>query len=517
MRLTALFLALVLCLSLSACGAPAAENSNTPGPSAAEPSAEVTASSEPSPEPSTEPSIEPSPEPPALIADTLDPADYAIKQDEYTIPCPNAFSNGIIADFAERKERGGLRVYMFKIAQNTELFFEYLDLLINEFGFVVTDSTQVDFEARTLKGNWAITLDSTRVSADKTVGGDLPLYTPSHVKLAVSGIYILMEASPVFMIRDTGHRWSGAQPDTRTVVTGERSHDAFYSQNGQIYNESDGLLSVPANVLTSYELKDGQDMYAGYEGMASIIIDNRERVTVPVKIELDEYSVDWDEKYPRYELRITDFLEDVYDEELEFCLPTYVREGQAFTYADFYSNSNSSRSNYYSFVTSFTFINDYGAEDGFGASVSGVRVLRWDKTGGTNSVLYIHLELMDEGTKVHDLEILVSAPVNDPEYLELTGGKESYTLAVGETMTLKMDGRYVFSPNYDTYEWIVAAGDAVEIVSAGGDTCVIRAVKPGVARVKCTRQYGTDEEDVLTGISRNDNHVETESYTITVE
>ena len=84
-------------------------------------------------------------------------------------------------------------------------------------------------------------------------------------------------------------------------------------------------------------------------------------------------------------------------------------------------------------------------------------------------------------------------------------------------MTLEMDGRYVFSPNYDTYDWVVAAGDAVEIVSTAGDSCVIRAVKPGVARVQCIRQYGTDESDVLTGISRNENHSESESYTITVE
>lgn len=505
MRLPALLLALVLCLSLCACGAPAAENSSTPGSATTEPSAEVT------------PSPEPSPEPAICIADTLDPAEYEIKWDEYTIPCPNAFSNGIIAGLAERKERGGLRVYMYSISQNTELFFEYLDLLINEFGFVVTDSTLVDFEARTLKGNWAITLDSTKVSTDKTVGGDLPLYTPSHVKLAVSGIYILMEASPAFMIRDMGHRWSGAEPDTNTVVTGTRSHDAFYSQGGQIYNESDGLLSVPANVLTAYEMKDGQDIYTGYEGTATVIIDGSEIVTVPAKIELDEYSAGWAETYPRYELRIEDFLPDIYDEELELCLPTYVHEGQAFTQADFYSNSNSSRSNYYSFGSSFTFINDYGVEDGFGSPPSGVRLLKWDKTGETNSVLYIHIVLMDEGAEVHDLEFLVSAPVNDPEYLELTGGNNRLTLAVGETITLEMDGRYVFSPNYDTYEWFIAAGDAVEIVSTAGDTCVIRAVSPGVARVQCLRQYGTDEADVLTGISRNENHSETESFIITVE
>lgn len=502
MRATAFLTALILCLTLAACGTPAADNSDPSAPAATEPSAEDVPSSKPSPEPAV------------LIADTLDPADYAIKQDEYTIPCLYAFSGGEIASYAERIKNGELRVSLY-IYQNTELFFEYLDLLINEFGFVVTDSTLVDFEAGTLSGNWAITLDSTRVRADKMVGGDLPLYTPAHIKF--SGMHGQMEVSPAFMIRDTGHRWSGAEPDTNAVVTGKRSHDAFYSQGGQIYNESDGLLSVPVNDLTAYEMKDGQDIYTGYEGMATVIIDGSEAVTVPARIELDEYSVGWTESYPRYELRIADLLPDIYDEELELRLPTYVREGQAFTLADFYSNSNSSRSNYYSFGSSFTFINDYGVEDGFGSPPGGVRVLKWDKTGETNSVLYIHLVLMDEGVQMRDLEILVSAPVNDPEYLELTGGKERYTLAVGETMTLEMDGRYVFSPNYDTYDWVVAAGNAVEIVSTAGDSCVIRAASPGVARVKCTRQYGTDEEDVLTGISRNDNHVETESYTITVE
>lgn len=497
MRLTALLLALVLCLSLCACGAPAAENSKDPATT--EPSAEVP----------------PSPEPAVLIADTLDPAEYEIKWDDYTIPCLYAFSSGEIGSCAERKEKGNLRILLSYVSLKPDLFFEYLDLLINEFGFVVTDSTLVDFEARTFSGNWAITLDSTKVRADKTVGGDLPLYTPSHIKF--SGMHGIMEVSPAFMMRDTGHRWSGAEPDTNTVVTGKRSHDAFYSQGGQIYNESDGLLSVPANNLTAYEMKDGQDKYTAYEGMATVITDGSEVVTIPAKIELDEYSADWAEKYPRYELRIEDFLPDIYDEQLEVCLPTYVHEGQVFTQADFYNNSNSSRSNYYSFGSSFTFINDFGVEDGFGSPPRGVRVFKWDKTGETNSVLYIHLVLMDEGAEVRDLEILVSAPVNDPEHLELTGGKERYTLAMGETMTLEMDGRYVFSPNYDTYDWVVAAGDAVEIVSTAGDSCVIRAVKSGVARVQCTRQYGTDEEDVLTGISRNENHSETESYTITVE
>lgn len=507
MRLTALLLTLVLCLSLCACGAgdtpPAAE---TPAPTASEPVQES-----PSTEPTLEPTPEPTPEPAVLIADTLDPADYAIKQDEYTIPCPAAF--GDFASIAERKENGELEVYLYSIYQNTEQFFEYLDLLINEFGFVVTDSTLVDFEARTLSGNWAITLDSTRVRADKTVGGDLPLYTPAHIKF--SGMHGTMEVSPAFTMRDTGHRWSGAEPDTNTVVTGTRSHDAFFSQGGQIYNDSDGLLSVPANVLTSYEMKDGQDNYTAWEGLATIIINGSEVVTVPARIELDDYIVGWD-PFPRYELRIADFLPDLYDEQLELCLPTHVRDGRVFTESDYSSNSNSSRSNYYSFRSFFTFLDDDGIERSLGTTWS-VRIFKWDKTGETNSVLYLHAEAANEVAGTYDLEILISAPVNDPEYLELTGGKERYTLAVGETMTLEMDGRYVFSPNYDTYDWSIAAGDAVEIVSTAGDSCVIRAVQPGVARVQCIRQYGTDEEDVLTGISRNDNHVETESFVITVE
>lgn len=505
MRLTALLLALVLCLSLCACGAgdtpPATE---TPTPTASE-------SVQESPPP--EPSPEPSPEPPVLIADTLDPAEYEVTWDKYTIPCLSAFSGGEIGSYAERRENGELSVMLSYVSLKMELFFEYLDLLINEFGFVVTDSTLVDFEARTFSGNWAITLDSTKVSADKTVGGDLPLYTPAHIKF--SGMHGTMEVSPAFTMRDTGHRWSGAEPDTRNEITGERSHDAFYAQSGQIRNESDGLLSVPANVLTSYEMKDGQDQYTAYEGMATVIIDDSEVVTVPARIEIDDYVVDWD-PFPRYELRIADFLPDLYDEQLELCLPTHVRDGRVFTESDYSSNSNSSRSNYYSFRSFFTFLDDDGIERSLGTTWS-VRIFKWDKTGETNSVLYLHAEAANEVAGTYDLEILVSAPVNDPEYLELAGGKERYTLAVGETMTLEMDGRYVFSPNYDTYDWSIAAGDAVEIVSTAGDSCVIRAVSPGTARVQCTREYGTDEEDVLTGISRNENHVETESFVITVE
>ena len=206
MRLSAFLLALVLCLSLCACGAPAAENPDGPASATTEPSAEVT------------PSPEPSPEPAICIADTLDPAEYEIKWDEYTIPCLRAFSGGEIGAYAERHESGELHARLPSVNQKQDLFFEYLDLLINEFGFVVTDSTLVDFEARTLSGNWAITLDSTRVSASKTVGGDLPLYTPAHIKF--SGMHGIMEVSPGFMMQDTGHRWSGAEPDTNTVVTG---------------------------------------------------------------------------------------------------------------------------------------------------------------------------------------------------------------------------------------------------------------------------------------------------------
>jgi len=382
---------------------------------------------------------------------------------------------------------------------------EYVRLLMNEFDFEIVGSTNFDINAEDVfngcfeKGSWEVvlglsTIDTgreTKGRIDNTISGDIRLHCDGKGKLT-------MVFTDLFHTEDFGYRPSNSVTDRFNEVCGQRVWDDYHLENGRYCNGSDGVLSVEA----------------GTNGEAVILI-NGEKVLYSTHAGVgNEVYVDY--ACDDYVIGIYDFLDGVEDECIILTVPKTLVGGEVYTLSDGLGKRGDSP---------IWMIYSPGTSESEGETVRSsdtpssraamnactARILQWDEV---ECVVYMSMDIVTE-LEPMTIEVLVAVPAYGSLWGDTFKEDEAITLKVGETLELEYDGPYVFSPNYETYEWKISSGQGASI-SGFSDTCKVTAVSQGQIVIKCVYSYGKDEPDVLTGILRNENHTKTKLYYIEI-
>lgn len=137
-----------------------------------------------------------------------------------------------------------------------------------------------------------------------------------------------------------------------------------------------------------------------------------------------------------------------------------------------------------------------------------VRVMYWEPNSA--AVLYIYARLTG---KPYEIEALVAPSLARSE--GFSGLADERQMTQGQTIELSPDRK--FMPNYELFTWeIVEGAGIVEISNTTSSSCTVKALRPGTAVVRVRYNYGIDEPDVLTGIPRSTDHTDTTEYRIYV-
>lgn len=467
-RLISFLLALVMCLSLCACGGSEGreETGGEEGGGA------------------------------VLISDALDPADC---EPERSI---KSFQD--IASFLGRRIDDWQETYReLKITEEDgTAIVDYVRLLMDEFDYEIVASSNFDLDAEDPfngalpTGTWEVLLGLSTVDTGRETKGRVNSDACGDIRLHCTskGVMTLV-FTDLFHTEDFGFRWSGSTGDRFNEVYGQRALDAYYLENGRYRNGSDGVLSVEA----------------GTHGEAMILI-NGEKVlyTTDAGVGVERYA-----GYPcdDYSIGIYDFLDGTVEERIEVAIHKGLTGGEVYTLSDALGWLCASP-----IYVEYCKLGDTGGISSLtrpsGRSAMNactVRVLQWDEV---ECVVYIAMDVVYE-LEPMTIEILAAMPAYGSLWGDSFKESEAITLKVGESLELNYDGPYVFMPNYETYEWRISSGQGVSIAGYG-DSCTVTAVSPGQIIIKCVYSYGKDEPDVLTGISRNENHTKTKLYYIIV-
>ena len=136
-----------------------------------------------------------------------------------------------------------------------------------------------------------------------------------------------------------------------------------------------------------------------------------------------------------------------------------------------------------------------------------VRALYLDRGG--DAVFYVYARF---DTAPYELELLAAAPVSR----ESPSEGERVQMRRGESQAISFNDRE-FLPAYETYSWEILSGDTlISLTNTSSQTCTVRALASGVARVQVTYTYGAHEPDVLTGIDRTVSKSKTSVYVIEI-
>jgi len=194
---------------------------------------------------------------------------------------------------------------------------------------------------------------------------------------------------------DLGLRTSqGAEVLSPWQISGDRAGDAYYLDKGTYYNSSDKKLSTASGKAAL--LIDGKSCTA----QAEFKTDTKDRITLSGYYRSDEITISLPEDWT--------VTGDVYGlDELRY-------------------GRKESRDGAYLRV-------DYGNGDQWADPLADpdqqvteatVRVLRWDKSGSGDTVLYFHMKAEIQG-KTYDIEGLAAAPWTDPDARPSGSGSSS--------------------------------------------------------------------------------------------
>lgn len=347
-------------------------------------------------------------------------------------------------------------------------------------------------------GRYAAALVSTRVDTERTVkayvdGEDI--YCDVYVNTSYPGI----QWGDEFDLGDMGLRSQLVENRRKnwSEVEGYYAADAFYRRGTEYANLSDSFLTTNP-------------------GGATLIINDTMRATGDASI---VHDIETHIKPDLAILKITGFEGD---KEIRISLPVNgtVADGDVFTLADFYHNGSAGDRT-----------NDLENGSGYGATVmylpygSGdyihrsagsmysftVRVIEWDESGESDSVIYFNIEVDDGNGAPYNVEGLAAAPIMPEEPVH----ENTAQMAVGTTMTLRFG--YDSGATVETYEWSLVTGTAVEFVGeTNGREVTIQAVTTGEVEVMCRYRYLVDSTDVLTGNPTRETKVKTERFWIEV-
>lgn len=470
-RLISFLLALVMCLSLCACGGSEGreETGGEEGGGA------------------------------VLISDALDPADCEPERSVKTFQDIASFFGRRIDEWQETYRKVNLS------ADDRSAVLEYIDLLINEFGYEIVGTSQFDYSADDpfcgyfTNGVWEVCLGLTTVDTGRELRGQ-KITEPCDIDLYYRRGALEVRFSDLFHTEDYGFRWSGSQGDRFNEVYGQRALDAYYLENGRYRNGSDGVLSVEAGTHgEAMILINGKEVL--YSTSSVLYAENYENYT----------SVNWPSD--DYEISILEFMKGVEGEYITITVPKTLMGGEVYTLSDGLAWLGDSPFSVAAAFDETGYALSYGIPKPRNATnACTLRVLRWDEE---ECVVYLSMDLIYE-LEPMIVEALVAVPAYGSLQEDTFKEEEAITLKAGETYDLKYIGPYVFMPNYETYEWKLVSGQGAAITGYG-DTCTVTAVSPGQIIIKCVYSYGEDEPDVLTGIMRNENHTRSKLYYINIE
>jgi len=431
--------------------------------------------------------------PPVLIAGELDLAECEPERSTKTFQDIASFFGRRIDEWQETYRKVNLS------ADDRSAVLEYIDLLINEFGYEIVATSQFDYSADDpfcgyfTNGVWEVCLGLTTVDTGRELRGQ-KITEPCDIDLYYRKGALEVRFSDLFHTEDYGFRWSGGEENRFNELYGQRVLDAYYLKNGRYCNGSDGALSVEA----------------GTYGEAMILINGKEVL----------YSTDagiYAESYTGYAcddymIKIQNFMDGVEKEYIEITVPKSLLGGEVYTLSDALAWMGDSPISIAAAFDDAGYALSYGIPKPRSATnACTLRVLQWDDA---ECVVYMSMDLVYELDPM-TVEVLAAVPAYGSLREENFKENEAVTLKVGESLELKYIGPYVFMPNYETYEWKLVSGQGAAITGYG-DTCTVTAVSPGQIVVKCVYSYGKDEPDVLTGIMRNENHTRAKLYYINV-
>ncbi len=465
-KIIAFMLSLVLCLSLCSCG-----NSGT----------------------NTGDSSEQESESPVLIADVLDPATCKPEKNIKTFQDIASFLGRRIDEWDEDYRRVEL------VEEDRTAVLEYINLLINEFDYEITETYKFEpnadnpFGKEFLDGYWEVYLSLSTVDTGRDETGYLT-DQPCDIVLCGKKDKLHVRFSDLFHTEDFGYRWSGSKGDRFKELYGQRVLDSYWLENGRYHNGSDGVLSVEA----------------GTDGEAMILINGKEvRYSTEAFIGHEVYV---DYTNDDYRIFVKDFLDGVEAEEIEITVPKTLLGGEVYTLSDGLApRGDSPIWAIYDPGEGKWSQSDKEPVPRSAINAFTIRVLKWDKV---ECVVYISMDIVTE-LEPMTIEILAAMPAYGSLHGDTFKEESAITLKVGETLELEYDAPYVFMPNYETYDWKVTSGQGAAI-SGYNDTCTVTAVSAGKVIIRCVYSYGEDEPDVLTGILRNENHTKTKLYYINI-
>lgn len=381
---------------------------------------------------------------------------------------------------------------------------EYVDLLIREFDYEIVGSYHFDpaaedpFGGNFLSGWWEICLGLTSVDTGREEHGR-QTDVPCDIDLYGKKGELHLRFTDLFHTEDYGYRPSTHTGDRFRELAGQRAAEGFLLEDGRYRNEGDGVLSVEA----------GTHDEEGY-GEAVILLNGEELLySSRAGMGMEVYS-----DYPRddYQLVIRDFLPNAADEYVRITLPTTLTGGEVFTLSDGLGKRGDSPV----WVVCApgdgdTMYSSAAPSARTGIDACTVRILQWD---GKECVVYVAVEGTYELDPIK-LEVLAAVPDYEIRSQDVFREGQAVELKVGDTLDLEYEGSRILHPNYETFEWRITSGQGAAI-DGSGDECTVTAVSPGEIIVKCVYSYGKDEPDVLTGALRNENHTRTKLYYIRV-
>lgn len=464
-KLTALLLAVLLCLSLCACG----EKTRA---ELAEPLSN------------------------GKIADELDPASIVTEIERKTIPDMGLFfGRRSSTDEAEEGSSVGYQDVVLKDASEVSILLEYFDLLQNEFGFEMVDSYHADwslvnpFDSYLMGGYWSVAFVSTRMDAglelESVFGNEVPC------DLAIYGDKgeVNLNYSSLFNIADTGHRHSGYEGDEINALYGERVLEAYQSKGGYYFNKGDKNLKVEAAVREGYEWGD----YEAYAGSAAVIVNGEEACIGTAEIGKTSSA-------HHYYFTVEDIVGGAEGQKIHLRLPAdAVVEGAVFRLCDFLSGHQREEEMELYVLRYTPSYADSDVEANYNTSLRAcmeactVRVLHWDPSGVEDCVIYISMKMVHDADPV-EVECLIAAPVNDEDLLEKEQKEK-------EAEAEKKTSSSWFSSSDSKYSPNVAEFAKLDCLTCGGDgdcnTCngygeVERYAGAGdTVTSKCSSCYGS--------------------------
>lgn len=426
----------------------------------------------------------------------LNPRDYAYEYNWKVIPDMGLFLGLRGEEAEEGSDSGGQTFYVNDEERDEALVLEYLELLTGpEFGFEIVAMQEFDPAAEGspfVKGfansYWAVGLASTKMDAGLTMScifGD----EPCDLYIYGAKGNVSLRYSSVFDVADTGHRYSGYEGDTLTALTGERVLDAYYRKGKKYYNKGDGDLWVKTGKAEEFEFSSNSEDYIAYTGKAGVIVNDGKLVQAKAEIKPTSST--------RYYIKVTEFLPKEMEEEITLYLPRNVESGQVFRYCDFLSGhqKENDKGNYM-----FSYDPNHAASSmaaSYSRDIRGcveeltVRVLNWDDTNKKDCLVYIHAKVIYEADPI-EVECLLAAPANNPEYLELAEAEEeSKSGGIFSIFSSDNDNKGYTKPDFAKLDCLTCGGDGdcntcngygeVERYAGGGDTVTS----------KCSSCYGS--------------------------